>query len=111
MAMRRSVFLEAGGLEERLQVAYNDIDLCLRVRERGYRVVFAPDAELFHFEAATRGLDIAPEKRARAQQEREHMIERWGALVDRDPYLNPNLCVVNERLAFASPPPHRLGGE
>ena len=105
MAMRRSVFLEVGGLEEtELRVAYNDIDLCLRVREKGYRVVFAPGAELFHLEAASRGLDVSPEKQLRARQEREYMVRRWGPLVDRDPYLSPNLCVVNERLALASPP-------
>ena len=104
MAMRRAVFLEAGGLEEaELRVGYNDIDLCLRVREKGYRVVLDPGVTLFHLEAATRGLDVTPDELRRARQERAYVVGRWGALVDRDPYLNPNLCVVNERLALSPP--------
>jgi GT2 family glycosyltransferase len=104
MAMRRAVFLEVGGMEQsKLRVAYNDVDFCLRVREKGYRVVFAPRAELFHLEAASRGLDAAPEKLRRAREEREYMVRRWGALVDHDPFLNSNLCVVNERLALCPP--------
>ena len=105
MAMRRAVYLEVGGMEEsKLRVGYSDVDFCLRVREKGYRVLFAPRAELFHLEAASRGLDASPGKLLRAREEREYMIRRWGALVDEDPFLNPNLCVVNERLALASPP-------
>jgi GT2 family glycosyltransferase len=104
MAMRRRVFQEAGGLEEtRLSVGYNDIDLCLRVRAKGYRVLFAPNAELFHLEAASRGLDLSPEKQRRAREEQSYMIGRWGDLVEHDPFLNRNLCVVNERLALAPP--------
>ena len=105
MAMRRDVYLEAGGMEEReLRVAYNDVDFCLRVREKGYRIVYAANAELFHLEAASRGLDTSTQKLRRSREERAYLVRRWGELVDQDPYLNPNLCVVNERLALSAPP-------
>jgi GT2 family glycosyltransferase len=105
LAIHRSLYREAGGLDaEHLMVAYNDVDLCLRVRALGYRVVWTPDAVLLHREAASRGEDETAARRARAGAERATMVRRWGAAVDRDPALNPNLVVVRDRLALASPP-------
>jgi GT2 family glycosyltransferase len=86
MMTRRTVFAEAGGFDEELPVDFNDIDYCLRLGRAGYRVVFTPYAQLFHHESASVG--------RRAQQNREHvelMRQRWGALIDDDPYYNPNL--------------------
>lgn len=57
MLVKRSVFDEVGGLEEELQVAFNDVDFCLKVGRRGYRVVFTPYAELYHHESKTRGYE------------------------------------------------------
>src|SRR5262249_8359526 len=73
-AIRRAVFFEVGGLDEvNLPVSFNDIDLCLRVRDYGYRVVWTPFAELYHMECASRGLDLAdPAKRTRSRGEWEH---------------------------------------
>jgi GT2 family glycosyltransferase len=87
---RRSVFLESGGFdEERFAVAYNDIDYCLRLGELGLRTVYAPGAELLHFEGATRGYSDNPAETAL-------YLSTWG---DRpDLYWNPNWAPGDERL-------------
>ena len=93
-AIRRAVFFEVGGLDEvNLPVAYNDVDLCLRLGDYGYRVVWTPFAELFHLESASRGLDIEdPAKRERSQREWQHIRKTWGSLLESaDPFHNPNL--------------------
>ncbi|MGH7393311.1 MAG: glycosyltransferase family 2 protein [Candidatus Rokuibacteriota bacterium] len=84
MMMPRRVFEEVGGFDERLRVVLNDVDLCLRIRERGYLVVYTPWARLCHYEGATRGrLHPTPDERL--------FQERWAAFLDRgDPYYNPN---------------------
>ena len=69
LMIKKSTYQEVGGLDEELQVTFNDIDFCLRVREAGYRNVWTPYAEMIHHESATRGYDVAPHQRARAEQE------------------------------------------
>ncbi|HEY0789791.1 MAG TPA: glycosyltransferase [Chthoniobacterales bacterium] len=93
MAIRRAVFFEVGGLDEvNLPVAFNDLDLCLKVGDRGYRVVWSPFAELMHLESASRGKDSAPEQQAQFRRESDHMRKTWGALLeDGDPFHNPNV--------------------
>ena len=94
IAIRRAVFFEVDGLDEvNLPVSFNDIDLCLRVGDYGYRVVWTPFAELYHVECASRGLDqVDPAKRARFLREWEYMRKNWGSLLDSaDPFHNPNL--------------------
>jgi len=103
MALRRSLFLAVGGLDEALPVTGSDIELCLRLRSLGCRVVWCADAVLVHHESATRGLDASDAARTRIAAERRHLLRRWGALAERDPYLSRNLTVVGERLALASP--------
>ena len=83
MLLRRSVFEEVGGLdEENLKVAFNDVDLCLRIRERGYRIVYTPHARLYHHESASRGYGGGN------PAEGAYMRERWGQTLDKDPYYN-----------------------
>jgi GT2 family glycosyltransferase len=83
--MRRSVFNEVGGLDaQNLAVAYNDVDMCLRIRERGYWVVYTPYAELFHHESATRKMHCNP-------GEDEYIRRRWAGSIRHDPFYNPNL--------------------
>jgi GT2 family glycosyltransferase len=90
--MRRSVFDEVGGFDAvRLKVAFNDVDLCLRVRQAGYRIVWTPHARLIHHESKSRGPEDSPEKRARFERESAVMRERWEPLLRADPYYNPNL--------------------
>jgi len=94
VAIRRAVFFEVGGLDEiNLPVVFNDVDLCLRLGDHGYRVVWTPFAELFHLECASRGLDSDdPGKRQRADREWRHMCKTWGSLLETaDPFHNPNL--------------------
>jgi GT2 family glycosyltransferase len=82
---RRDVFLEAGGFDERFRVDFNDVDYCLRVRQAGYRIVFTPYAQLYHHESASFGPRVQDEGGA------AEMRRRWGAVLDADPYYNPNL--------------------
>jgi len=95
LAVRREVFNEVGGLDEiDLPVAFNDIDLCLKIRQRGYRVIWTPQAELFHHESATRGADTYGRKQARLSREIVTMQARWGHTLTDDPFYNPNFHLV-----------------
>lgn len=105
LVMRRSVFEAVGGFDaENLPVAYNDIDLCLRVGEQGLRIVWTPYAELYHYESATRGPEDTPEKKARFQREVAYMKQRWSSLLARDPFYSPNLTLEADTMALAWPP-------
>ncbi|BCX87974.1 O-antigen biosynthesis protein [Methylomarinovum tepidoasis] len=100
LLVRRDVFLEVGGFDEKgLKVAFNDVDLCLKIHNRGYRNVWTPLARLFHHESATRGYEDTPEKQRRFQREIEIMQRRWGSLLRADPAYNPNLTL--ERCDFS----------
>ena len=79
------MFDEVGGLDEALPVDFNDVDFCLRLRAAGYRIVFTPYAELIHHESASFGSGL------QSSAEVARMRERWGAVLERDPYYNPNL--------------------
>jgi GT2 family glycosyltransferase len=92
LMMRKDVFIDVGGFDERLSLAYNDVDLCLKIREKGYLIVWTPYAELYHHESKTRGYEDTIEKRARFKKEKELFIKRWKhVLMEGDPYYNPNL--------------------
>ncbi len=94
MMMKKSVFEQAGGFDEQLAVAYNDVDLCLRVGEAGYRIVYNPYAELYHYESKTRGYEDTKEKKDRFHVEREIFRKRWEKLLrDGDPNYSPNLTL------------------
>jgi GT2 family glycosyltransferase len=85
LVIRKAIYEQVGGLDEvDFEVAYNDIDFCIRVQERGYRNLWTPFAELYHYETATRGSDLAPERRARWERECAAMRRRWGDVLDRD---------------------------
>jgi glycosyltransferase involved in cell wall biosynthesis len=105
MVMRREVFDEVGGLDEiNLPVAFNDIDLCIRIRERGYRIVWTPYAELYHLESASRGRDDTLENAPRFRKEVEYMMHIWEQVLWKDPYYNPNLTLIREDFSLAVPP-------
>jgi GT2 family glycosyltransferase len=105
LVVRKKIYQEVGGLdEENLQIAFNDIDFCLRVRDAGYRNVWTPHAELLHHESATRGDDVAPEKKIRFDREVQYMLRRWGAALKEDPAYNPNLTLDFEDFSYAWPP-------
>jgi O-antigen biosynthesis protein len=104
LALRRSNFFEVGGLNEELRVAYNDIDLCLRLGDHGYRVVWTPFAELYHVECATRGYDDSPEKQALARDELAYFCRFWNSLLGTDPFHNPNVVHGWENTILSMPP-------
>lgn len=94
MMVKREAFEAVGGFDERLKVAFNDVDFCLRVGERGYLTVYDPYAELYHYESKTRGAEDTKEKVHRFQDEIEYMRGRWKALLKSgDPYYNRNLSL------------------
>lgn len=97
LMMRRDVFDEIGGLDEEFEVAFNDVDLCMKIRKKGYLVVFTPYAELYHYESKSRGNDSTPEKLERFRGEIDRFKEKWQKqLDDGDPYYNPNLTLTRD---------------
>lgn len=96
MMTRRSLFEEVGGFDESVTHAFNDVDLCLKIREKGYRIVYTPYAELYHHESLSRGYEDTPEKQARFQREIDYIYARWKTVLEAgDPYYNPNLTLKN----------------
>ena len=90
---RREIYEEVGFMDEELfKVAFNDVDFCLKILEKGYRVVYNPYVELIHYESKTRGYEDTPEKKARFDQETRNFQNKWKHLLDKgDPYYNLNL--------------------
>ena len=89
LMIRRNVYEEVGGLTEKFAVAFNDIDLCMKVREKGYNIVFNPYVELYHYESKSRGLEDTPEKLERFNKEIQLFYSKWGKNII-DPYYNIN---------------------
>ena len=87
-----------------MKVVFNDVDFCLRIREKGYRNVWTPYAELYHYESVTRGDEDTPKKQARFNSEVEYMKENWGAKLETDPMYSPNLTLDYEDFSYAWPP-------
>lgn len=91
---RRSVFEEVGGLETDLKVAFNDVDYCLKVRDKNYLVVYNPYALLHHYESKSRGNDDTYDKMVRFESEIEYMRNKWSEILENgDPYYNVNLTL------------------
>jgi GT2 family glycosyltransferase len=84
-------FLEVGGMEKNLAVAYNDLDFCLKLKALGRRNVYTPFAKLVHKESKSRGYENSPEKRARLAKEEKWMLDKWGREILKDEYFNQNL--------------------
>ena len=94
MLMKVEDFEAVGGFDEEFVVAFNDIDLCMKERAAGKKVVFTPYAELYHYESKSRGMEDTPEKQFRFEKETKHFEEKWGEQMSKgDPYYNPNLSL------------------
>lgn len=94
MMLPRHIFMEVGGFNEEFAVAYNDVDLCMRLRKAGYLIVWTPFAELYHHESKTRGYDTIPENRERFQEEILLFKKMWKRELEAgDPYYNINLSL------------------
>ena len=100
LLVKKSLFEAVGGLNEKdLAVAFNDVDFCLRVKETGVRNVYCGEAELYHHESVSRGLDHAPEKAARFNRELTYLKNTWGQYIEHDPAYNPNLTLKRENFS------------
>ncbi len=96
MMVPKKVFKEVGGFNENLPVAYNDVDLCLRIRQHGYWIVQNPFAVMYHYESRSRGYETTPEKKARFENDVRKMYALWpDVLRTNDPFYNPNLDITN----------------
>jgi glycosyltransferase involved in cell wall biosynthesis len=104
LMIEREVFFQVSGLDEQLAVSLNDVDLCLRVNQLGLRNVFTPFAQLIHHESFSRGSDASPENVSRAWTEIEFMKNRWGSLLQNDPYYSINFSNSSHAYNFAYPP-------
>lgn len=94
MLVKREVYKEAGGFDETLEVAFNDVDFCLKVRKNGHLIVFNPYAELIHAESKSRGAEDSAEKIRRFNREIDRFKEKWQKeLAQGDPYYNVNLTL------------------
>ena len=90
LMVKKEKFLEVGGLEEELKVAYNDLDFNLKLRQKGYYNVFLPQVELYHYESKSRGLDTTTEKYKQYQKEKDYILKKWKNELENDPFYNPN---------------------
>lgn len=94
LMVKKSLYEEVGGLEEEFVISLNDVDFCLKIREKGYLNVFTPFAELYHYESISRGLDNQGEKAERYERESEHFRKKWEKELEQgDPYYNPNFSL------------------
>ncbi len=112
---RREIYDEVGFMAETLfKVAFNDVDFCLKILEKGYRVVYNPYIELIHYESKTRGYEDTPEKKARFEEETQNFQTKWNHLLQKgDPYYNPNLSHADGNFKcrgdYQSPAPSDVG--
>ena len=105
MVMRKEVFLKVGGLNsDNLSVAFNDIDLCIRIRKEGLKVIWTPYAELYHHESASRGSDQTADKVGRFNKEIDYMKETWDEILLTDPFYSPNFSLKNGNFSLADNP-------
>lgn len=105
LMVKKSIYEALGGLDESFRVALNDVDFCLRIREKGYLNVFTPFAELYHYESASRGADVVDEEKARRYEEECALFRaRWKELLAKgDPYYNPNFSLDHSDYALKVP--------
>jgi GT2 family glycosyltransferase len=103
--MRASTFREIGGFEPELPVDYNDVDLCLKVRAQGLRVLGDPGLLLIHKESKTRGMDSSDARRAKLDDAAEWLLQKWSrSHLANDPYFSPNHSLDSAYFALATPP-------
>jgi GT2 family glycosyltransferase len=108
LVVRRSAFEEVGGLNETdLAVAFNDVDFCLRLKQKGYRNVWTPHAELYHYESATRAAARSPEDTERFQREIDYMRRKWGHEIDGEAFYNHNFSTEMDEIFQLAFPPRR----
>ena len=101
LLVRKELYEEVGGLDEvNLKVAFNDVDFCMKLQEKGYRNLWTPYAELYHHESISRGSDESEEKQMRFQREVIYMKEKWLSKLEADFYYNHNLTNKHENFTL-----------
>jgi GT2 family glycosyltransferase len=109
--LRKSDYIQVGGMDSKaFPVAFNDVDLCLKLRKQGKKIIWTPYARLLHAESASRGHEDTPQKSTRAQREINQLRQRWGSVLLRDPAYHPSLNLDAHSQAFgglAIPPRDR----
>ncbi len=104
LMVKKSLYEQAGGLDESFAVSLNDVDFCLRLRELGRLNIFTPFAELYHYESESRGDDVHGENAARYNEEAACFRERWKSLLEKgDPYFNPNFTLERSDYSLKLP--------
>ena len=99
--MSSDIFEEMHGIDEKFEVTFNDVDMCMRIRKAGYLNVFTPYAELYHYESKSRGQEDTPEKVKRFNSEIDRFKKRWDKELEQgDPYYNPHLSLHHEDFSF-----------
>jgi GT2 family glycosyltransferase len=116
VVIKREVFEAVGGFDESLPVAFNDVDLCLKIRRNGARIVWTPLVEMYHHESLTFGPHDSTRRLKQFMRDVEAMRHRWGDVVDSDPSYNPNLELAGSRMFSLAlsprlPPPERILAE
>jgi glycosyltransferase involved in cell wall biosynthesis len=102
LIVRKEIYEEVGGLNAKdLEVAFNDVDFCLKVRDAGYRNIWTPFAELYHLESKSRGAEDSPEKKNRFNKEVTYMIGEWEDKLQKDPFYSRNLTMDREDFSFS----------
>jgi GT2 family glycosyltransferase len=105
LAIRRDVFEELGGFDElNLPIDFSDVDLCLRMIEKGYRIVWTPNSKLIHYESQTRETGEGYANSSSFTQSVAYMKHRWQAIINNDPFYNPNLSLEKADFSLAFPP-------
>lgn len=107
MMVRREAFDRAGGFDEELGIAYNDVDFCLKLRALGLRNVYLPNVRIIHHESRSRGSDLDQERMERNLVEQEILVDRWSIRDTPDPFFNINLALTDPDFRIATNPLHR----
>lgn len=103
LMVKKTVFMEVGGMDTELKIAFNDVDFCLRVKEAGYKIIYNPFSIWYHDESKTRGAEDTPEKIERFRGEIEYFQRRWANfLYWGDPSYNPNLALDRHDFSLKS---------
>lgn len=93
----KKIYEEVGFMDETLAVAFNDVDFCLKIREKGHLIVYNPFVEFTHYESKSRGLENTPAKKKRFKNEINYFTNKWQNFLDEgDPYYNINLSMDTE---------------
>ena len=96
LMVKKQKYMEVNGLDEKLEVAYNDVDFNLKLLKKGYYNIFLPQVELFHYESKTRGLDTTSKKYKKYLEESDYLKKRWNSYLINDKYYNPNYSLVKD---------------